>query len=115
MKKFLVVYLAPAEGLERWMKMDPETRKGDEEKMQADWQAWTSVHGTSILETAGAGKTKRVSKEGVEDIKNNMMLYSIVEAESHEAAASLFEGHPHLGIPDSTIEVMAINPLLGMG
>lgn len=115
MKKFLVLYLAPVAGLEEWMKTDPETRKVDEEKMQAEWQAWMGVHGGSILETAGAGKTKLVTKEGISDTKNNLMLYSIVEAESHEAAASLFEGHPHFGIPDGTIEVMAINPLMGMG
>jgi hypothetical protein len=43
-----------------------------------------------------------------------MMLYAIVEAESHEAAARAFEGHPHLQIPQSSIEVMEINPLSGM-
>jgi hypothetical protein len=42
------------------------------------------------------------------------MLYSIVEADSHEAAAKAFEKHPHLQIPESSIEVMAINPMTGM-
>jgi hypothetical protein len=41
------------------------------------------------------------------------MLYSIVEAESHEAAAKIFENHPHLGIPQASIEVMEANPLSG--
>jgi hypothetical protein len=43
-----------------------------------------------------------------------MMLYAIVEAESHEAAAKTFEGHPHLQIPQASIEVMEISPLHGM-
>jgi hypothetical protein len=42
------------------------------------------------------------------------MLYSVVEAESHEAAAKSFEAHPHLQIPQSSIEVMEIHALPGM-
>ncbi len=42
------------------------------------------------------------------------MLYAIAEAESHEAAAKSFEGHPHLQIPESTIEIMEIRPLSQM-
>jgi hypothetical protein len=41
-------------------------------------------------------------------------LYAIVEAESHEAAANAFKNHPHLTIPQASIEIMAINPLQGM-
>jgi hypothetical protein len=39
------------------------------------------------------------------------MLYSIIEAESHEAAAKAFESHPHLGIPQSSIEITAIRSM----
>ena len=39
---------------------------------------------------------------------------SIIEAESHEAAAKSFEDHPHLQIPQSSIEVMEIRPMGGM-
>jgi len=42
------------------------------------------------------------------------MLYEIVDAESKEAAAKTFEGHPHLQIPQASIEIMEINPLHGM-
>ena len=63
---------------------------------------------------AGVGKTKRITSKGISDTKNNVMLYSIVEAESHEAAAKLFENHPHLQIPQASIEVMVINSLHGM-
>ncbi len=70
-----------------------------------------SEHAGMIKETTAAGKTKRVNKEGTIDSKNDLMLYSIVEAESHEVAAKSFEGHPHLGIPGATIEVLAIRPM----
>jgi len=63
---------------------------------------------------AGAGKTKRISAQGAADARNDIMLYAIVQAESHDAAAKAFEGHPHLGIPEASIEVMELNPLPGM-
>ena len=42
------------------------------------------------------------------------MLYAVTEAESHEAAARSFIGHPHLQIPQATIEIMEIHPLPAM-
>jgi hypothetical protein len=39
------------------------------------------------------------------------MLYSLIEADSHQAAAKMFEKHPHLGIPQASIEIMEIHPL----
>ncbi len=63
---------------------------------------------------AGVGKTKLVNTQGTSDTKNDIMLYSVVEAESHEATAKSFEGHPHLQIPQSSIEVMEIHSLQGM-
>jgi hypothetical protein len=60
---------------------------------------------------AGVGKTKRVTSEGFSDTKNDIMLYSVIEADSHQAAAKMFEKHPHLGISQASIEVMEIHPL----
>ena len=115
MKAFLVTYLAPASVIDDWKKTEPEKRKGAEEKMQADWKKWMSDHTTMFVDKgAGVGKTKRVTAQGTSDTKNDIMLYAIVEAESHQAAAKTFEGHPHLQIPQSSIEVMEINPLPGM-
>ena len=51
------------------------------------------------------------SVPGTSDTKNDIMLYSIIEAESHQSAAKMFEGHPHLGIPQASIEIMEIHPL----
>jgi len=115
MKKFLVTYLAPASVVEEWKKTEPEKRRQAEEKMQGEWKKWMSDHIKMFADTgAGVGKTKRVTGQGVTDAKNDIMLYGIVEGESHEAAARAFEGHPHLQIPQSSIQVMEINPLHGM-
>ncbi len=114
MEKFLVLYLAPSSVLDEWMQTDPETRKSEEDKMKTEWDEWMQKHGSAIKETAGAGKTKRVTKDGALDVRNDVMMFSMVEAESHEAAAQMFEGHPHLQIPQSSIEIMRCNYMPGM-
>jgi hypothetical protein len=115
MKKFLVTYLAPTTVIDDWKKTEPAKRKEAEEKMQAEWKKWMGDHTKMFADKgAGVGKTKRVTAQGASDTKNDIMLYAIVEAESHEAAAKTFTGHPHLQIPQSSIEVMEIHPLPGM-
>jgi hypothetical protein len=115
MKRFLVTYLVPASVMADWKKTDPAQRKEAETKMQAEWKKWmTENTGVFVDAGAGVGKTKLVNKQGTSDTKNDIMLYSVVEAESHEAAAKTFEGHPHLQIPQSSIEVMEIHSLQGM-
>ena len=34
--------------------------------------------------------------------------YATVEADSHDEAAKLFKDHPHLQIPQATIEIMEV-------
>jgi hypothetical protein len=115
MKRFLVTYLVPAPVMADWKKTDPAQRKEAETKMQAEWKKWMTDNAGMFVDVgAGVGKTKLVNKQGTSDTKNDIMLYSIVEAESHEAAAKSFEGHPHLQIPRSSIEVMEIHSLQGM-
>ena len=113
MKKFVALYLVPAPVIEQWSKTDPETRRPAEEKMRAEFGAWMGQHAKMITGTEGAGKTKRVSSSGVSDVKNDIMLYSFIEAESHDAAVDIFKNHPHLQIPQSSIEVMEVRPMTG--
>ncbi len=52
-----------------------------------------------VVVTGGpVGKTKKTGKDGVTDIRNKVAAYVVVQAESHEAAASMFENHPHFAI-----------------
>jgi hypothetical protein len=95
-------------------KTDPDLKKTEEQKMQVAWGKWMADHAKMILSTEAGGKTKRVTASGVSDTKNEIILYSFVEAESHEAAAKAFENHPHLQIPQSSIEVMYVRPMGGM-
>jgi hypothetical protein len=111
--KFFVTYQMPHAGLDAWMQLPEDVRKAQELEMQSAWNAWMAEHADVINETSGVGKPKRVTATGIEDARNDIMMYSIIEAESLEAAASIFEGHPHFGIPGAWIEVMAINKVIG--
>jgi hypothetical protein len=112
-KKFLALYLAPSSVLAEWSKTDPGIKKASEDKMKKDWDNWMGAHSKMIADTEAGGKTKRITSHGVSDTKNDIMLYSVVEAETHEAAAKAFANHPHLQIPQSSIEVMEIRPMSG--
>lgn len=111
--KFFVTYQMPHEGLDAWLKLPETERKEADEKMQAEWNTWMAAHKDSITETAGIGKPKRISADGVVDSRNDIMMYSFIEAESLEAAAAMFKDHPHFGIPGAWIEVMSVNTNLG--
>ena len=111
LKKFLVLYLVPADVLAGWAKTDPATRKPAEEKMQAEWGRWMGQHAKMITLTEAAGKTKAVTAAGIGNIKNEIMLYSIVEADTHDSAAKAFANHPHLTIHQSSIQVMEVRSI----
>ncbi len=111
--KFFVTYQMPHSGLDAWMKLPEEERKAQELQMQSEWNEWLANHKDMIVETIGVGKPKRITSGGVEDARNDIMMYSIVEAESHDVAAKAFEGHPHFGIPGAWIEVMPMNKNVG--
>lgn len=107
--KFFVTYQMPHNGLDEWMQLAEDERKAQELQMQSEWNTWMAEHTDVITETAGVGKPKRITAEGIEDARNDIMMYSFIEAESLEEAAEIFVGHPHFGIPGGWIEVMAVN------
>jgi hypothetical protein len=107
MKNFLGIYMGGPE---------PMTERPDQATMArgiAAWHKWMADNAASVVTTGGPlGKTKRIGKDGISDIRNRMAGYIIVQAESHEAAAKLFEGHPHFSIfPGDSVEVMECLPI----
>jgi len=117
MKKFLAIYIGTEAALRKaqWEKLDEEKRKAlDAEGVKA-WEEWALAHSAAIVDQGSPlGKTKRASSEGITDIKNNITGYVIVQAESHAAAAKMFEKHPHFAIfPGDSVEIMECIPLPG--
>lgn len=117
MKKFLAIYIGTATAVEKaqWEKLDEDKRKALEDSGMKAWMEWGIAHAAVIVDQGSPlGKTKRASRQGIESIKNSMTGYVIVQAESHEAAAKLFENHPHFAIfPGDSVEIMECLPLPG--
>ena len=117
MKKFLAVYIGTEAALERagWNKLDDEKRKAIQASGIRAWMDWGAAHAAAIVDQGTPlGTTKRVSPQGIAGIRNSLVGYTIVQAESHEAAAKLFEKHPHFTIfPGEAIEVMPVLPIPG--
>ena len=115
MKRFLAIYIGTEAAVERagWNKLDEKKRKELEASGVEAWMEWGMAHSAAIVDQGNPlGKTKRASPHGLSDIKNNMTGYVIVQAESHEAAARLFESHPHFTIfPGDSVEIMECLPL----
>ncbi len=110
MRRFLVLNLLPASVLDDWRRNPADKRRAAEDKMEQEWRDWTGRHRKMFVDLgAGAGKTKRVTAWGISDARNDIMLYSIVSAESHDAAAQSFLRHPHLQIPQSSIEIVDLH------
>ena len=115
MKNFLAIYVGTPALREAWEKLPEAERKQRERDGMAGWQAWMEKNKSALVDNGGPlGKTKRASKQGVTDVRNNMGAYCIVRAESHEAAARLFENHPHFMIfPGEAVEIMERLPIPG--
>jgi hypothetical protein len=92
-------------------------RSGEQRESEgiAAWKAWVEKHQGAIVGMGGPlGKTKKVTQRGIEDVSNELGAYAVVSAESHEAAAKLFENHPHFVIfPGESVEVMPVLPIPG--
>lgn len=117
MKKFLAIYIGTASAHEkaRWDQLSAEVRHQKEAAGLAAWMEWGASHAAAIVDPGSPlGRTRRAAGEGITDIKNGMTGYVIVQAESHEAAARMFEHHPHFTIfPGDSVEIMECLPLPG--
>ena len=95
-----------------WYAMSEDERRTKDEKGLAALKAWDEKHQDSIVYRGGPlGNTKRTWRDGVADVVNELTAFIVLRAASHEAAATLFEDHPHFMIfPCDAVDVM---PLLG--
>jgi hypothetical protein len=108
MKKYMAVFTGSPDAMAGWQALDATEAEG----MQA-WKRWVEDNAKAIVDNgAPLGKTKRVTKDGIADTRNNLAAYTVVQAESQEAAARLFEGHPHFTIfPGDGVEIMECLPM----
>ncbi|RBP13810.1 YCII-related domain-containing protein [Roseiarcus fermentans] len=113
MAKFMVLYMANPADFERMMR---ESTPEQQKKGMDAWMKWMGEHQASLVDGgAPLGRTKRVDAKGISDTKNGIGGYSIVQADSAEAAAAMLQkGNPHLEMPGAWVEIVEIMPIPGM-
>jgi hypothetical protein len=98
-----------------WDALSEGDRRAKEREGMAAWKAWAEKHHAAIVSMGGPlGKTKKVTQRGIDDVSNDMGAFTVVRADSHEAAAKLFDKHPHFSIfPGDSVEIMPVLPIPG--
>jgi hypothetical protein len=114
---YLAVFLGSktSSRMKAWMALAEAERRAKEQEGIAAWKAWVEKHHASISVMGGPlGRTKKITERGIADVSNETGAFVVVRAESHEAAAKLFEKHPHFTIfPGESVEVMPVLPIPG--
>jgi hypothetical protein len=107
MSKFLFLYRGPA------MPMEDFTPEQSAEQMQA-WGAWMGKVGSALADPgAPFGARAAVSDNGSSPAPSDQNGYSIIEAESLEAARAFTDGHPFLseGKGRFSVEIFELVPM----
>ena len=114
---YLAVFLGSKTSprMKAWMGLPEPERRAKEQEGMAAWTAWVEKHHAAVSAMGGPlGKTKKITGRGIEDVSNEMGAFMVVRAESQEAAAKLFENHPHFTIfPGESVEIMPVLPIPG--
>jgi hypothetical protein len=114
---YLAVFLGSKTSakMSAWNALPEEQRRAKEREGMAAWMAWVEKNRGAIEGMGGPlGKTKKVTQRGIEDVSNELSAFTVIRAESHEAAAKLFENHPHFAIfPGEAVEIMPVLPIPG--
>ncbi len=94
MKKFIVIYHAPAEASMHTNEMTPEQQA---EGMEA-WMTWAKKCGNNLVDMGSPlANGLSLTSKGSNTSSKGVTGYSVLQAKDMEAAKALLQGHPHLG------------------
>lgn len=111
MKKFLVLYFAPVSAAEQMAGASPEQMKAG---MDA-WMTWANKASSAIVDLgAPLGNGKSLNGNSLGASGTMATGYSILQANSMQAATELLREHPHLRMPGFSIEIFEALPMPGM-
>jgi hypothetical protein len=109
MAKFMIVYRATTSTREQMANATPEQMKAG---MEA-WMAWAGKAGDALVDLGSPlGYSTHVGSadSGGEDVSG----YSILQADSARDITNVLDGHPHLEMPGSSIDVLELLTMPGM-
>jgi len=106
MSKFMILYRAPVSAREQLESATPEQQQAG---MEA-WRVWAEKTDYAIADL-GAPLTHTThvgpGTAGTDEVTG----YSILNAGSADEVGTLLNGHPHLGMPGASIEVLELIPI----
>ena len=110
MPRFVAVYTMKPEDVAAFRAQPKSEQEATDKLGLKAWKEWGERNAAAIVETdVMVGKTKRITKSGVADARNQIAGFLIVEAADIIAAAALFQDHPHITVfPGDGIDVMPI-------
>jgi|SRR5579885_2761001 len=100
MKKFLVLYLARTSAAEMMSNSSPEEMKSGLDA----WSNWAEKCGAALVDI-GAPLGGAMALGTGPSAGANINGFSIIQAESLDAATDLMKDHPHLKMSDGAIEL----------
>ena len=111
MKKFMVIYFAPTDAMEKMQDVTPEQAA---EGMKP-WMEWAEKCGSGLVDMGTPlGNGVKMTTASSQPSDKQVVGYSILQAEDMEAAKKMVEAHPHLSWTDGCeIEVYESLPLPG--
>lgn len=116
MKKFLALYLSEAAAAggsiaEAFANTPPEQLQAG----LAAWGEWYGKAGSAVLDMgAPLDNSTIITPTGVEKNPSAISGFTILEAESMEAAVALLQQHPHFHMPGSSVHIMEFVQMPGM-
>ena len=84
------------------------TPPNEQENEMAEWMEWMKAQGDVWVDEGNpVGKNQRITDTAT-DAQNEVCGYSIVQAESAEAAAAIFTNSPHTKQPNCWVDLMPV-------
>lgn len=108
MPRFLAVYMMKAENVEAFRALPKEKQDAIDRVGVKLWGEWEAAHEADFVDRgAMVGQTLRVAQSGTAPAVNTVCGYVVVRAETIEAAAKIFENHPHFALfPGDSVDIM---------
>lgn len=110
MSKFLLLYRSQVSAADQMSGASPEEAQAG---MDA-WMGWAGRAGSALTDMGSP--TQSVATVGGAAAGDGFIGgYSMLDADSVEAAQGLLDGHPHLMVEGNSIEVLQLLEMPGMG
>lgn len=110
MPRFVAVYTMKPEDVVAFRARPRSEQEAIDRAGLKAWKGWCKRNAAAIIASdVMVGKTRRVTKSGIADAQNQIAGFVIVEAADIDAAAGLFQDHPHITVfPGDGIDVMPV-------